>query len=177
VTDPGPRGAGALRRGFGPGYVLLALASVVLAVVGPLPLAVGVGLAIGGATLSSLVRAWAPRRGRYLGLLPALFSLGVLAAYSPLWTVSELLAGVAGLALLLWCAEEPDRRPGALARGLTGVFVPAAALGIAWTSSLLLPSGLGTVGIAAALLGGSATAIILLLRVPRVFDRDPAATS
>jgi hypothetical protein len=44
-------------------------------------------------------------------------------------------------------------------------------------SSLLLPTGLGSVGIAAALLGGSATAIILLLRVPQVFDRDPAATS
>jgi len=173
----GPKLRAALRTGFGPGYGLLALTSVALAAVGPWPLIIGVGLALGGATSASFVRAWAPRRWRYLGLVPALASLGILAAYSPLGILPELLGGVAGLALLLWCAEEPDRRPGAMARGTTGLFVPAAAFGIAWMSSLLLPSGLGTIGIAATLLAASTTAIVLLLRAPRVFDRDPAATS
>src|SRR5208282_1028222 len=80
----GPKLRAALRTGFGPGYGLLALTSVALAAVGPWPLIVGVGLALGGATSASFVRAWAPRRWRYLGLVPALASLGILAAYSPL---------------------------------------------------------------------------------------------
>ena len=166
-----------LRSGFGPGYGVLAIASIALAVVGPLPLFVGGGLALLGATLASLVRARVPRPWRYLGLLPALGSLGTLAAFCPLGTLPELLAGVAGLALLLWCAEDPDRRPGAMGRGTAALFVPAAAFAIAWMSSLLLPSGLGSVGIAATLLAGSVTAVLVLLRAPRVFDRDPAATS
>jgi hypothetical protein len=173
----GPEIRRALRNGFGLGYGLLAISSIALAAVGPWPLILGGGLALAGATSASLVRASVPRTWRYLGLLPALASLGILAAYSPLGFLPELLGGMAGLALLLWCAEEPDRRPGAMARGVTGLFVPAAAFGIAWMSSLLLPSGLGTIGIAATLLAASATAIVLLLRAPQVFDRDPAATS
>jgi hypothetical protein len=167
----------ALRNGFGVGYLVLALTAIALASIDPLPVAVGGGLALAGATLASLVRALAPRPWRPTALLPAVVALGVLAAYSPLGIVPELLAGLAGLGLLFWCAEDPDRRPGAMGRAVSGLFVPAAAFGIAWMSSLLLPTGLGSVGIAAALLGGSATAIILLLRVPQVFDRDPAATS
>jgi hypothetical protein len=167
----------ALATGFGPAYALLALTAVVLAAVGPLPFVLGGVLAVGGATLASLVRALVPRPYRFLGLVPAVVALGVLAAYSPVGVAPELLAGLAGVALLLWCAEEPDRRPGALPRGISGLFVPAAAFGIAWLSSLLLPSGLGTVGIAAALLGASAAAIVWLLRAPGMFDRDPAATS
>jgi hypothetical protein len=162
---------------FGPAYALLALTSVLLAALGPLPFILGGSAAIAGASLASLVRASVPQPLRYLALLPALVSLGILAAYSPVGVLPELVAGLAGLSLLLWCAEEPDRRPGAVVRGVAGLFVPAAAFGIAWLSSLLLPSGLGTVGIAAALLAASAAAILLLLRAPGTFDRDPAATS
>ncbi len=165
------------RKAVGPAYVLLAIASAGFALIGPLPLLLGLTLAVGGASLASLLRVALPRPFRSLALLPALVGLGVIAAYSPLGTLPELLAGLAGLALLLWCSEDPDRYAGAVGRGLAALLVPGAAFGIAWTSSLLLPSGLGSVGLAAALLVMSATAVILLLRAPGVFDRDPAVTS
>lgn len=167
----------ALRNGFGAGYGILAITAVVFASVGSLPIVVGAAAALGGATLASALRSVVPPRWGYLGLLPALVSLGTLAVYCPIGVVPELLGGLAGLGLLLWCAEDPTRRSGAVSRGISGLFVPAAAFGIAWLSSLLLPSGLGSVGIAAALLAASATAIIILLRAPGTFDRDPAATS
>jgi len=165
------------RNVIGPAYGLLATASATLALVSSLPLFLGLSLTIGAATLASLLRVALPRSVRGLALLPALVGLGAVAVYCPLGTFPELLGGLAGLALLLWCAEDPDRYPGSLGRGLAALFVPGAAFGIAWTSSLLLPAGLGTVGIAAALLAASATAAVLLLRAPGAFDRDPAVTS
>jgi hypothetical protein len=55
--------------------------------------------------------------------------------------------------------------------------VPATVLALAWVSSLLLPSGVGSLGIAAALLVACVVGVGLLLGAPRVFDRDPSATS
>jgi hypothetical protein len=166
-----------LRRAFGPGYFVLLAAGLGLAFLGALPWVAGGLLAGGGATLASGWRAGAPRPWRFAGLVPALGALGILSAYSSVSAISGLAAGLAGLALLLWCAEEPDRAAGALSRGAAMLAVPAAGFGIAWTSSFLLPQGLGTVGVAAALLAASATAVVLLLRTPGTFDRDAAATS
>jgi hypothetical protein len=163
--------------GFGPAYALLAVASAWLALLGPLPLLAGLALAVGGATLASVARVLLPRAWRFLSVLPVLGTLGALVVDSAVGTVPELAGGVAGLALLLWLAEEPERYPGAFARGASGLLLPATVFGIAWTSSLLLPSGVGTVGGAAALLVGAAVVVVLLLRVPALFERDPSATS
>jgi hypothetical protein len=166
-----------IRRAFGPAYLALAAAGLALTLLGSLNWVAGALIAVGGASLASGVRAASPRSLQFLGLVPALIALGILASYASLSPVTGLAGGLAGLALLLWCAEEPDRLPGGLARGAGMLAVPAAGFGIAWTSSFLLPAGLGTVGIAAALLASSAAAIVLLLQSPRTFDRDPAATS
>jgi hypothetical protein len=169
--------AATVRNGFGPGFAFLGLASLTLAVLGTLALVVALALAVAGATLATVARVLLPRPWRFLGLLPVLASLGVLVAYAPLGLLPELAAGVAGLALLLWCGEDPDRSAGAAGRGLTALFVPGAAFSLALLSSLLLPSGLGSVGIAAALLAASTAAAVLLLRAPELFERDPAASS
>jgi len=169
--------AALLRRAFGPAYGLLVAASIGLSVFSAVPPIVGVPLAVGSATLASLLRGLVPRHYRFFGLLPPIVALGILASYCPLGTIPELAAGLAGLALLLWCSEDPDRDPGALGRGLAGVVVPATVLALAWVSSLLLPSGVGSLGIAAALLVACVVGVGLLLGAPRVFDRDPSATS
>ncbi len=166
-----------LAGSFGPGYAILAVASAGLSLLTPLPLLAGIVLAVSGATLATLLRALLPRGFRFLGLFPPLVVLGIFVADSPPGTIPELVAGIAALALLLWCAEEPDRSPGAVGRGLSGLAVPAAVLGIALASSLLLPSGVGSLGIAAALLAVSVAAVALLLGAPRTFERDPSATS
>ncbi|MGA8276348.1 MAG: hypothetical protein WB789_04310 [Thermoplasmata archaeon] len=166
-----------LARAFGPAYGVLVIAAIGLSLLTPLPLVVGVTLAVAGATLASLLRVLLPRRLRFLGLFPALVALGVFVADSPVGTIPELAGGVGGLALLLWCAEDPDRYPGGLVRGLAGLAVPAAVVGIALAGSLLLPSGVGSLGIAAGLLAVTVVAVALLLGAPRAFDRDPSATS
>jgi hypothetical protein len=162
---------------FGPGYGILVVASVGLSLLTPLPLLVGVVLAVAAATLASVLRAAMPRGLRFLGLLPALVALGIFVTESPVGTIPELAAGIGGLALLLWSAEDPDRSPGALGRGLSGLAVPAAVFGIAMASSLLLPDGVGSLGIAAGLLAVSVAAVALLLGAPWAFDRDRSATS
>jgi hypothetical protein len=166
-----------LARAFGPGYFVLVAASVALSLLTPLPLVAGISLAVGAATVGAVARALLPRRFRYLGLLPPLVALGIFVTDSQLGTIPELAAGLGGLAVLLWCADEPGRAPGGLGRSLAGLGVPAAVLGIALASSLLLPSGVGSLGIAAGLLAGSVAAVALLLGAPRVFDRDPSLTS
>ena len=166
-----------LRRAFGPAYGLLLAATVGVGLLTPLPLLVSVIGGVAGATFASLVRAVVPRRLGFLGLVPALIPLGAFVTESRLGTIPELVAGIAALALLLWCSEEPDRAPGSLARGLTGLAVPAAVFGLALASSLLLPAGLGSLGVAAGLLTVSLAAVALLLGAPRIFDQDPSATS
>ncbi|MCI4364941.1 MAG: hypothetical protein L3K10_02610 [Thermoplasmata archaeon] len=173
----GPTLGRELTRWFGPAYGVLVGAGVVFALVVGLSGGSGIALIVGGATLGSVVRGVSPRLGRSLGLVPPLLALGILAAYCPVGIPGELAAGLVGLALLLWCGEDPARYPGALGRAVGALAVPAAGFGIAWASSLLLPSGLGSVGVAAALLVLSAAAMILVLRVPAAFDRDSAATS
>ncbi|MCI4372901.1 MAG: hypothetical protein L3K02_04590, partial [Thermoplasmata archaeon] len=139
----------ALLRTFGPAYGILAAASVGLALLTPLPPFVGVGLALGGATIASVLRALLPRGLRYLGLLPALAVLGIFVTDCPPGTIPELIAGVGGLAVLLWCSEDADRYAGSLGRGVAGHAVPRAVQGIAHPSYHLLPSGLGSHGLAA----------------------------
>jgi hypothetical protein len=166
-----------LERTFGPGFALLTVASVGLALLTSLPIPLGVGLAIAGPVVGSLLRGGAPRHLRSVGLLAPLVTLGILVVYLPIETFTELAAGLASLALLLWCAEDPERSSGAIGRGLAALAVPAAVFGIALASSLLLPPGAGSLGIAAGLLAGILAAVAVLLAAPRAFDRDPTATS
>jgi hypothetical protein len=155
---------------FGPGFVVLLAASIALALLASIPWVEGVALAAAGAVLAGVVRAAAPRRFRFLGLVPALLVLGGLVAESPVGVLPELVGGLVGLALLLWCAGTPERLPGAFARGLGGVSVPAAVLAIALASSLLLPAGLGSLGIAGALLVAAVAGVALLVSAPHRFD-------
>jgi hypothetical protein len=175
VTAPSPRLN--VAAGFGPGLGVLLAASVGFSLLVAIPLALGLVLAVVGPVVGALVRMAVPRRFRASGLVPPLAVLGTFASLSPVGVLPELAAGVTGLALLLWYAEDPDRYPGAILRGLGGLVAPAAVLAIALASSLLLPAGVGSLGIAAGLLAATIAAIALLLGAPHLFDEAPPTTS
>ncbi len=165
------------RRSFGPAYGLLLVSFLVFGSLASWPFVLSAVLAVAGATLASLVRGLLPASSGFLGLLPALGVLAILAVETPVGVVPAVVAGATGLALLFWCAEEPGRAPGALRRGLGALAIPALGFALALLSADLLPSGLGTVGVAVALLLFSLAAVVLLLASPRSFDRDPSASS
>lgn len=79
--------------------------------------------------------------------LAALLAATVLVAASP---GTELLAGLAGLGVLLWVAQDPAW-PMPFSRTARGLALPALALGLAFGVALALPVARQSVGIAAAL--------------------------
>ncbi|MGD0250141.1 MAG: hypothetical protein ABSB97_04560 [Thermoplasmata archaeon] len=130
---------------------------------------VGVGVGIGMREFRSF---WA----RSLAPVPLLLAFGFGVVASPLGVVPELGAGAAGLAFLIWLADDPGRSPGGVERARTTILVPALALGIAWSSALLLPSGSYPLGVAAGLLVFAVAALAYLVSRPGLFDREEAAT-
>jgi hypothetical protein len=137
--------------------------------VGVVVAAVGVGLAVGLRALPwPGARAFAP--------VPLLIAFGFGAVASPLGVVPELVAGAAGLAFLVWLADDPARFPGGVGRARITILVPALALGIAWTSALLLPSGSAPIGVAAGVLVVAVAVLAYLVARPGLFDREEAAT-
>jgi hypothetical protein len=138
--------------------------------IGLVVVGVGVGLGIGLRLVPvPRVRPWAP--------VPALGALAVGAVTSPLGVVPELVAGGSALAFLLWLADDPERPAGGVSRGRGTLLLPAAALGIAWASALLLPSRSASLGVAAGLLVFVIAALAYLVGRPGLFDREVAATS
>jgi hypothetical protein len=136
--------------GFGP---VLAAAVVVFAT----------GLRVG---TRRRVAAYAP--------VPVVAALALEAVRAPVGLGTELVAGLAGLAFLLWLADDPSRPVGGSLRSLPTVAVPALAVGIAWSSTLFLPAGAVPLGVAGALLALSLAVVAFLLGSPAVFDREEA---
>lgn len=128
--------------------------------------ALGIGLRL---VPQPRVRPWAP--------VPVLAALVTGAVSSPLGVVPELVAGGSALAFLVWLVDDPTRPAGGIVRGRVTVLLPAAALGIAWASALLLPSRSASLGVAAGLLVFVIAALAFLIGSPELFDRDTAATS
>ncbi len=130
--------------------------------------AIGIGLVLRSAPASS---------GREASWTPIAVGLGILAVVSPLTVLAELVAGLGGLAVIVWMIDSPDRLAGGIGRGGLALALPALAVGVAWASSFLLPPGVASVGIAAAVLALSLAALAFLLGRPDLFDRSGAATS
>jgi len=132
---------------------------------GPLVAGIAVVFAAG-------LRVGAPRGVAAYAPVPVLVALAVEAVPAPLGLGTELLAGLSGLAFLLWLADDPTRTVGGAARSLPTVAVPALALGIAWSSALFLPAGAVPLGVAGGLLALTLAAVAFLVGRPAVFDRE-----
>jgi hypothetical protein len=141
-----------------------------------LPNDLGVIVVVVGTGLSAGLRSTPWALARAVAPVPVLAALGFGAVASPLGVVPELAAGAAGLAFLVWLADDPARAPGGVGRASLTVLVPALALGIAWSSALLLPSGSEPIGVAAGLLVFAVVALAVLASRPGLFDREEAAS-
>jgi len=129
-------------------------------------------VAAGGVIAAAGMRVGFSRRVAAYAPVPALVVLGLEAVQTPVGIGTELLAGLGGLAFLVWLADDPARPLGGAARSLPTVAVPALALGIAWSSALFLPGGVLPLGVAGALLALTIAVIAFLVARPAIFDRE-----
>ena len=160
-----------------PGLGLSAVSLLWLGLGSGLPYVGGVGLAVVALALGIGLR-WTPNPiGREVAWVPSVVALGVLSITAPLTILAELVAGLGGISVLLWMVDDPDRLPGGVARGLPALALPALAVGVAWSSALLLPPGAAPLGAAAALLAFAVAVVAFFLGRPDLFDREEAATS
>jgi hypothetical protein len=116
----------------------------------PGPLA-GVAIASAGIGGGVLLRRFLPSGGRTLSALPILAGVGTVCALDPISVVGELLAGGAGLALLLWLASEPFPR-GRWRDAAGALVVPSLAVLVGVIASVALPGAPNAFGAAAGLL-------------------------
>lgn len=165
------------RRWGVPGLALTAVATIVLGFAGRLPDDLGLVLAATSIAVAAGMRLALSPLVRELSVVPPIAGLAVVTIAAPITFLAELVAGLGGVALLVWMTDDPDRPPGGLARGLTTVSIPGLAVGIAWSSGLLLPTGAISFGIAGGLLALVLTAVAFLTGRPELFDREEAATS
>jgi hypothetical protein len=165
------------RRVLGAPLVLLGVVLGGFAVVGTLPLVEGLVVGLGSVALGAAARLSPAAWAHPLAPLAPLVGLVVLAAAAIPTGVTALYGGIAALALLLWLADDPDRIPGGAGRAVPRLLAPTVGLAIAWSSAFLLPGGVAPLGAGVALLVAVVVLAAMLLRSPRTFDRDAAASS
>ena len=141
----------------------------VLGLLGSLPLIVGPATGVAGVAVTAVLRSrGSPRVGNW-ALLPALGTIAVLAATAPAEPASELFAGLAGLTLLLWIADDPERPAGGGRRAVPTIALGALGVGLAWSITLALPGRSPDVGLAGGLLAAALVLLALLVaRLPRM---------
>ena len=166
------RPASARWRGTG-SWLLLAAVGGLFGLASGLPYAEGALVSVAGIIIGGILRRPAsPAHLRPFALLPVVIGVGAVAIASPFALLTELLAGLSALAILVWLADDPARPAGGVARARYTIGIPGAALGIAWASALLLPSNSASLGVAAALLVFVIAAVAFLVGQPSTFDRE-----
>ena len=171
TAGPSPGG----RSRFRPASFLLLLGiALFLGYLDGLPLGVGIAVAAVAVGIAAGLRADPSPRISGYAPVPAVVGIALEAVVAPVGLGTEIVAGAAGLALLLWLADDPDRPVGGPVRALPAIALPALALGIAWSSALFLPSGALPLGVAGGLLALTIIAVALLAGRPTLFDREEA---
>jgi len=151
---------------------LLAVPAAILGALSAFPDGLGVLVALGAVTVAVVLRSWPNGSFAAWAPVPVVLGLAVATIAAPVGMGVELVAGLSGLAFLVWLADDPHRPTGGAVRGLPTVMVAGLALGIAWTSALFLPGGSVPLGVAGALLAWTLIAVALLVGRPSLFDRE-----
>jgi hypothetical protein len=160
----------------GPGGVFLVAMTVALALLSAWPAPVALVVAALGLLGGVGLRQALPASARLVALGPVLGALVALGASAPLGVGAEGVAGFAGVAVIAWLTEDPDRPVGSFVRRVPSWAVPALGVGIAWAGAALLPSGAAPLGVAVGLLVAALAALAYLVRRPELLDRDRAPT-
>ena len=153
---------------------LLLVSATYLGYLSGFPFGLGPILAAAAVVLAAVIRSSPEESDAAYAPAPALAALAIEAVSAPIGFGTELVAGLAALAFLVWLADDPNRPAGGPVRGLPTIAVPALALGIAWSSGLLLPAGAVPLGVAGGLLALALAAVAYLVGSPSLFDREEA---
>jgi hypothetical protein len=151
--------------------ILLATAAY-LGYLSGFPAGWGFVLSVGAVALAAALRVRAPESAAAYAPVPVLAAISLEAATAPLGFGTEIMAGIAGLAFLLWLADDPARPVRGPVRALPALAVPALALGIAWSSTLFVPLGAIPLGVAGGLLALALGGVAVLVGFPELFDRE-----
>ena len=154
--------------------LLLVVSVGLLGYLARFPDATGIFLAVGAVVVGVVLRRPSFGSVRAYASLPVLAAMAIEVVSVPVGLGSELIAGLAGLAFLLWLADDPARPRGSAARALPALAVTTLALGIAWSSALFLPSHAIPLGVAGGLLALAIAVVALLVGHPTVLDREEA---
>lgn len=154
--------------------VVLLVPAVFLGYLSGFPGGAGAVLMVVAVAVAAALRVTARYHLTSFAPVPVLLALALEAVTAPVGFGTELVAGLAGLAFLVWLVDDPARPAGGAVRGLPEVAIPALALGIAWSSALFLPSGAVPLGVAGALLALTIAAVALLIGRPSLLDREGA---
>ncbi len=150
--------------------------AVVLALFGRWPFALGLGIALASVALAGGLEWVDDGRIRSMAPVPMLAGFLLLVARLPAGPAPELLAGVGGVVLLAWLAEDPARPAGGATRGVIGWGLPGLAVGLAWVSSFLLPPSAAPIGLAGGLLAAVVIALAAVVHRPELVTSEPAST-
>ena len=154
--------------------ILLIVATAYLGYLSGFPDGFGVVVASVGVLASAVLSEAGPGRAGPYAPVPVLGVLVLEAATAPAGFGTELIAGLAGVAFLVWLADDPSRPVHGPRRGFPAIALSSVALGIAWTSALFLPAGAFPLGVAGALLAVAIAAVAYLVGSPTLFDREEA---
>ncbi|HTT14740.1 MAG TPA: hypothetical protein VMG81_03055 [Thermoplasmata archaeon] len=168
---------GRSRRLGWPGLALSGAVAVVLGFAGPWPDGLGVLVALGSVAGTAGLRLAASGTARELAIAPTLGGLVALASAAPPTALLDLVAGLGGVAAIVWVVDDPDRPPGGLLRGFGTYAIPGLAVGIAWSGAVVLPGGTFSFGVVAALLVLVLLAAAYLTGRPELFDREETSAS
>lgn len=160
-----------------PALALLAVALGLFGVLAAFPFLLGVPIAVAGAGGAFLLRNRGGPRSRAYAFVPPLVGLVLLASNAPSAPSTDLVGGLAAVALLAWLADDPARAAGGISRALPSLLLVLVTLGIAWVGAFLLPAGTALIGVGAGLLVVVMILVAVLLGRPDLIDREPPATA
>jgi hypothetical protein len=173
MTNPGPlRFVSTIRPGS---LALLFVAATVLGLLSGFPAGLGLLLAPMGVLAAAALRSGSSGVGAAYAPAPVLLVLLLEAGFAPVGFGTELVAGLAGVAFLIWLADDPLRPAGGPRRAYSTIAIPTLALGIAWSSAFFLPAGVVPLGVAGALLAFTLALVAYLVGRPALFDREEEA--
>jgi hypothetical protein len=154
---------------------IAAVLGVALGAVGGVPLLLAGPLPVAGAVAALILRSRRAAAAREVAFLPLVAALGIVAVLAVPSLFAGALAGLAGLAVLLWYARTPgvEAETAATVDPIDGLALPAVGVVVALLVGVALPSANSAVGLAAVAV--VATVGIVLWALLRSVAEGPGA--
>lgn len=158
-------------------FSLLTVLLLGLAIENPAGAGVGIVVVVVALAVSVLMRITDRPWGKGTEAAPVGAALVYLTVTAPPGVLSDVLAGFAAVALLLWLADISYRSVGRLSRAFDQLIMPMAGFAIALGIAFIVPAGPLSLGLAALLLILVMTLVVLILARPAIAGRREAPSS